>query len=48
LLGEWGGLEINVDPYTHSLKGKLRYITFKTVDVAVRQPTAFCYSHDGI
>lgn len=48
LLGEWGGLEINVDPYTSSLKGKIRYITFKTVDVAVRQPTAFCYSHDGI
>lgn len=48
LLGEWGGLEINVDPYTHSLKGKIRYITFKTCDVAVRQPTAFCYAHDGI
>jgi len=48
LLGEWGGLEINVDPYTQSLKGRIRYITFKTVDVAVRQPTAFCYSHDGI
>lgn len=48
LIGEWGGLEINVDPYTHSLKGKVRYVTFKTVDVAVRQPTAFCYAHDGI
>jgi len=48
LIGEWGGLEINVDPYTHSLKGKIRYVTFKTVDVAVRQPTAFCHAHDGI
>lgn len=48
LCGEWGGLEINVDPYTHSLKGKIRYITFKTCDVAVRQPTAFCHAHDGI
>lgn len=48
LLGEWGGLEMNVDPYTHSLKGKIRYITFKTCDVAVRQPGAFCYAHDGI
>jgi HK97 family phage major capsid protein/HK97 family phage prohead protease len=48
LIGEWGGLEINVDPYTHSLKGKIRYITFKTVDVAVRYPTAFCHAHDGI
>ena len=48
LCGEWGGLEINVDPYTHSLKGKIRYVTFKTVDLAVRQPTAFCHAHDGI
>jgi len=48
LIGEWGGLEVNVDPYTHSLKGKIRYVTFKTVDVAVRQPTAFCHAHDGI
>jgi HK97 family phage major capsid protein/HK97 family phage prohead protease len=48
LLGEWGGMEINVDPYTHSLKGKIRYIMFKTVDVAVRHPESFCYAHDGI
>ena len=48
LLGEWGGLEMSVDPYTHSLKGKVRYVTFKTCDVAVRQPTAFCHAHDGI
>lgn len=48
LCGEWGGLEINVDPYTHSLKGKIRYITFKTVDLAVRHPESFCHAHDGI
>jgi HK97 family phage major capsid protein len=48
LLGEWGGLEINVDPYTHSLKGQIRYVTFKTCDVAVRHPESFCYAHDGI
>lgn len=47
LLGEWGGLEINVDPYTHSLKGKIRFVTFKTCDVAVRQPTAFCHGNDA-
>lgn len=42
--GEWGGLEINVDPYTHSLRGRVRYVTFKTVDVAVRHPEAFTYA----
>lgn len=48
LLGEWGGLEINVDPYTKALSGTVRYVMFKTCDVACRQPTAFCYAHDGI
>lgn len=47
LIGEWGGLEINVDPYTHSLKGKVRFITFKTVDVAVRHPQSFIHCNDG-
>ena len=48
MIGEWGGLELNVDPYTHSLKGKVRFVVFKTCDVALRQPTAFCHAHDGI
>ena len=43
LLGEWGGLELNVDPYTHSLKGKTRYVIFKTVDLAIRHPEAFSF-----
>ena len=47
LMGEWGGLEINVDPYTHSLKGKTRFVMFKTVDLGVRHPGAFCYCNDG-
>lgn len=48
LVGMWGGLEINVDPYTHSLKGKTRFVMFQTVDVAVRHPESFCYSNDGV
>ena len=48
LIGEWGGLEINVDPYTHSLKGKIRYVTFKTCDVAVRHGNHFTYTNDGV
>lgn len=43
LLGEWGGLEINVDPYTHSLKGKTRFVAFKTCDLAIRHPEAFSF-----
>lgn len=43
LVGEWGGIELNVDPYTHSLKGKTRYVIFKTCDLAIRQPGAFSF-----
>jgi HK97 family phage major capsid protein len=43
LMGEWGGIELNVDPYTHSLKGKTRYVIFKTVDLAIRHPEAFSF-----
>jgi len=46
LIGEWGGLEINVDPYTHSLKGKIRYVTFKTVDIALRHGEHFALGND--
>jgi len=48
LVGEWGGLELNVDPYTHSLKGRVRFITFKTADVAIRQPGSFLLTNDGV
>ena len=43
LMGEWGGIELNVDPYTHSLKGKTRYVIFKTCDIAIRHPEAFSF-----
>lgn len=43
LMGEWGGIELNVDPYTHSLKGKTRYVIFKTCDLAIRHPEAFSF-----
>ncbi len=47
LIGEWGGVELNVDPYTHSLKGKVRYVIFKTADIAVRHAVSFCHCNDG-
>ena len=43
LIGEWGGIELNTDPYTHSLKGKTRYVIFKTCDIAIRHPQAFSF-----
>lgn len=43
LIGLWGGLEITVDPYTHSAKGRIRLVFMQDVDFAVRRPVSFCY-----
>ncbi len=42
LIGMWGGLDLTVDPFTHSSKGRLRIVAFQDADVAVRHAAAFC------
>jgi HK97 family phage major capsid protein/HK97 family phage prohead protease len=44
LIGMWGGLDITVDPYTHSTKGRVRIVAFQDVDFAVRRAASFCYA----
>lgn len=41
LIGMWGGLDVTVDPYTHSDKGRIRITNFQDVDFAVRRPESF-------
>ncbi len=41
LMGMWGGLDITVDPYTHSDKGRIRITQFQDVDFAVRREESF-------
>jgi HK97 family phage major capsid protein/HK97 family phage prohead protease len=43
LIGMWGGLDIVVDPYTHSNRGRIRMSLFQTVDFEVRRPEAFTF-----
>jgi HK97 family phage major capsid protein/HK97 family phage prohead protease len=43
LIGMWGGLDITVDPYTHSSKGRIRYTAFQDVDFAHRRSESFAY-----
>ena len=43
IIGEWGGIELNVDPYTKALSGTERYIIFKTLDIVNRRPTKFSF-----
>lgn len=41
LIGMWGGLELMVDPYSGSKKGRVRIVTFQDVDIALRRAASF-------
>ena len=47
LVGMYGGLDIQVDPYALSTSGGVRIIALQTIDVAVRHAVSFCVSNDG-
>lgn len=42
LVAMWGGLDLTVDPYTHSTKGRIRIVAMQDVDIAVRREESFC------
>lgn len=42
LVAMWGGLELLVDPYSNSKKGRLRVVVFQEVDFALRRTQSFC------
>lgn len=48
LIGMWGGLDILVDPYTHSTSGTVRVTALQDVDVAVRHPESFAAMVDAL
>lgn len=41
LIGMWGGLDLMVDPFTHSTSGTVRIVTLQSMDIAVRNPVYF-------
>lgn len=43
VMGIWSGLDLMVDPYAGATAGNVRIIAMQDMDIAVRQPTAFCY-----
>lgn len=43
LIGLWGGLDINVDPYSLSKSGGTRIVAFQDVDFALRRVESICY-----
>ena len=48
IVGEWGSLDISVDPYTNATKGGTRIIGLYDVDVAVRHAESFAAIQDLI
>ena len=48
IIGQWGTLDILVDPYTGGTSGTVRVIALQDVDVAVRQPMSFAAMLDAI
>lgn len=47
LVGMWGGLDITVDPYTHSRRGRLRIVTMQDADYVLRHPAGLCFGTDA-
>ena len=43
IIGMWGGLDIIVDPYTQSSRGRIIINNFQDVDFEVRRPEAFTF-----
>lgn len=48
LIGEWGGISLMVDPYTHSTSGTIRVVVLHDCDIAVRHPESFAAMTDAI
>lgn len=43
MIGMWGGLDLTVDPYTESRKGRTRITAMLDVDIALRHAESICY-----
>lgn len=48
IIGQWGTLDVLVDPYTGGTSGTVRVIALQDVDIAVRQPQSFAAMLDAI
>jgi len=41
----WGGLDLTIDPYSNSKKGRLRIVAFQDIDFAYRNVESFAYGN---
>lgn len=48
IIGMWGGLDIQVNPYSLDTKGAIRVTAFQDVDIQFRHPESFAAIQDAI
>jgi HK97 family phage major capsid protein len=48
IMGMWGALDIQVNPYANDKSGGVRVTALQDVDVAVRHPEAFCRGNNTL
>ena len=48
LIGLFGGLDLTIDPYTHSKSGTIRVVALQSMDVAIRHAQSFAFGNDGV
>lgn len=44
----WGGLDLTIDPYSNSKKGRLRIVAFQDIDYAHRNVESFAYGNKPV
>ncbi|MEP1637282.1 phage major capsid protein [Ascidiaceihabitans sp.] len=44
----WGGLDLTIDPYSNSKKGRLRIVAFQDIDFAYRNVESFAYGNKPV
>lgn len=48
MIGQWGGVDLMVDPYTGSNAGTLRVVCLQDVDIKIRRDGSFAYIKDWL
>jgi hypothetical protein len=48
IIGEWGGLDILVDPFTQGAAGTVRVIAHQDVDIQLRRVASFSAMQDAL
>lgn len=48
IIGQWGSLDLTVDPYTGSTSGTVRVVALQDVDIAVRHAVSFSAMLDAL